>query len=80
MHRVIAPLTASEEGLIEQAQDPTAPQGLQFFHADEGKPLATPWQVSVLRAMALSERSLPPGLLVDCACGSGIQLLSLIHI
>ena len=74
MHRVIAPLTASEEGLIEQAQDPTAPQGLQFFHADEGKPLATPWQVSVLRAMALSERSLPPGLLVDCACGSGIQL------
>lgn len=74
MHRLIAPSTASEEGLVEQAQDPTAPRGLQFYHADEGKPLATPWQVAVLRAMALKEYPLPPGLLVDCACGSGIQL------
>ncbi len=74
MHRLIAPSTASEEGLVEQAQDPTAPGGLQFYHADEGKPLATPWQVAVLRAMALQQYPLPPGLLVDCACGSGIQL------
>ena len=61
-------------GLVEHAQDATAPQGLGFFHAKEGRPLATPWQVAVLRAQAVSKYSLPEGVVLDCACGSGIQL------
>lgn len=74
MHTALHPTDADRSGLVEQAQDPTAPEGLVFHHAIEGKPLATPWQVAVLRAAHLAEFPLPEGLLVDCACGSGVQL------
>ena len=36
--------------------------------------LATPWKVALIRAQALANTSLPNGLIVDPACGSGIQL------
>ena len=68
------PAEATAEGLVEFAQDSTAPKGLMFYHAHEGRPLATPWQVAALRAEALAKHALPEGLLLDCACGSGIQL------
>ena len=74
MPRVFTPVGASSEGLMEFAQDATAPRGLVFFHANEGKPLATPWQVAALRAQAVAKHSLPDGVVLDCACGSGIQL------
>ena len=54
MHTVFNPAQVSREGLVEQAQDPTAPEGLIFAHAKEGKPLATPWQVASLRATLLA--------------------------
>ena len=69
------PAEATAEGLVEFAQDSTAPKGLMFYHAHEGRPLATPWQVAALRAEALAKHALPEGLLLDCACGSGIQPL-----
>ena len=47
---------------------------LSFFHARDGKPLATPWQVAMTRADYLAQFDLPNGMLLDCACGSGIQL------
>lgn len=59
---------------MEFEQDATAPRGLLFFHAKEGRPLATPWQVAALRAQAVAEHDLPEGVVLDCACGSGIQL------
>ena len=74
MHHLFNPSDVSSEGLVEHAQDATAPQGLGFFHAKEGRPLATPWQVAVLRAQAVSKYPLPEGVVLDCACGSGIQL------
>ena len=75
MHTTLNPGEVEKAGLVEQAQDPTAPEGLLFHHAIEGKPLATPWQVAVLRAALLAQQPLPDdGLLLDCACGSGIQL------
>ena len=74
MHLVLVPAAVDSEGLIEHAHDSTAPEGWVFFHAMEGKPLATPWQVASLRASMLAEHALPEGWLVDCACGSGIQL------
>lgn len=74
MYRVFKPATVSSEGLVEHAQDATAPEGLMFFHAKEGRPLATPWQVAALRAQTVNKHPLPAGVVVDCACGSGIQL------
>ena len=59
------------------------------LHAtDEMRRLATPWSVAVARAKLLESTSLPPGVILDPACGSATQLaaictllnLSLIHI
>ena len=74
MHLNLNPSETSAEGLVERAQDSTAPEGLVFFHANEGQPLATPWQVAALRAGMVARYDLPPGWVLDCACGSGIQL------
>lgn len=74
MHQAVRPVDASAVGLVEQAQDATAPPGLLFHHANEGRPLATPWQIAALRAQALREHDLANGFILDCACGSGIQL------
>ena len=56
------------------AIDSTAPEGLVFHYADEAKPLATPWQVAAERAKMVRKCKLPPGPILDPACGSGIQL------
>lgn len=74
MHRALRPVDATTEGLVELAQDATAPEGLLFHHANEGRPLATPWQIAALRAQLVSSHELPSGFVLDCACGSGIQL------
>lgn len=55
-------------------RDATAPEGLFFHYADEAKPLATPWQVAVERAKMVRKCKLPDGIILDPACGSGIQL------
>ena len=78
MHRSLTPSETTTEGLVERAQDTTAPEGLVFYHADEGRPLATPWQVAALRAGMVGRHRLPEGWVLDCACGSGIQLFFLL--
>ncbi len=68
-------LTPSEADLSGPTiRDSTAPEGLHFHYADEAKPLATPWQVAVERAKLVRKCSLPKGIILDPACGSGIQL------
>ena len=74
MYRNLPPSETSAEGLVERAQDTTAPEGLVFYHANEGRPLATPWQVAALRASMVDRHRLPDGWVLDCACGGGIQL------
>lgn len=74
MHEVLWPNSVSCHGLSEASQDKTAPEGWAFFHANEGEPLATPWQVAIIRASMLATSTLGKGWIVDCACGSGIQL------
>ena len=74
MPRIIYPLSESSEGLFENTPDKTSIEQFKFFHADEGKPLATPWQVALSRAMMLREYTVPEGIILDCACGSGIQI------
>ena len=74
MVEIFNPSVADSAGLTEFAPDPTAAGELVFFHASEGKPLATPWQVALARSKLLTELELPDGYILDCACGSGIQL------
>lgn len=55
-------------------KDATAPAGLLFQYAENAKPLATPWQVAVERARMIRQCPLEDGVILDPACGSGIQL------
>lgn len=55
-------------------QDSSAPKGLEFQFAEGAKPLATPWQVATERAKMIRKIGLPDGIILDPACGSGIQL------
>ena len=67
-------LVPSEQTETGQSVPDASFKDLSFFHASEGKPLATPWQVAMTRADYLAQFDLPKGMLLDCACGSGIQL------
>jgi len=67
-------LIPSEQAEAGQSFPDASFNELSFFHASEGKPLATPWQVAMTRADYLAQFDLPNGMLLDCACGSGIQL------
>lgn len=67
-------LIPSEQAEAGQSVPDASFNELSFFHASEGKPLATPWQVAMTRADYLAHFDLPNGMLLDCACGSGIQL------
>ena len=67
-------LVPSEQAETGQAVPDASLKELTFFHASEGKPLATPWQVAMTRAEYIARFDLPSGWLLDCACGSGIQL------
>ena len=76
MHRIISQDEAGGATLTERSQDPTAPKGMEFHHAKQGRPLSTPWQVATIRSLMLTETKLADGWLLDCACGSGIQLIA----
>ena len=76
MHRIISQDEAGGATLTERSQDPTAPKGMEFHHAKQGRPLSTPWQVATIRSLMLTETNLADGWLLDCACGSGIQLIA----
>ena len=48
------------------------------LHAtEEMRRLATPWSVAVAKANLLRSCDLPPGIILDPACGSGTQLAAL---
>ena len=74
MAQIFEPLSTSSDGLFENIPDKTSVEKFRFFHADEGKPLATPWQVALSRALILRRYNLGQGIILDPACGSGIQI------
>ncbi|MBO00761.1 MAG: hypothetical protein CL438_08895, partial [Acidimicrobiaceae bacterium] len=48
------------------------------LHAtEEMRRLATPWSVAIAKASLLHSSDLPPGIILDPACGSGTQLAAL---
>ena len=74
MHEIIRPDSVEDTGTTQTSVDVTAPEGLLFHHANEGRPLATPWQVATERSLRLLDVPLAQGFIVDPACGSGLQL------
>ena len=44
---------------------------------EEMRRLATPWSVAIAKAKLLASCQLPPGVILDPACGSGTQLAAL---
>jgi hypothetical protein len=74
MHQRFTANDAEEDGTTQTSPDSTAPEGTVFHHANDGRPLATPWQVATERSMALADRPLAEGYIVDPACGSGLQV------
>ena len=72
-HRVISPQHGGKAAGPLVAVD-NVKGGLKFhFHPDAIR-LATPWQVALERASRLAKLELPEGVILDAACGSGIQL------
>ena len=67
-------LIPSEQTPTGQSVPDVSLKELSLYHASEGKPLATPWQVAMTRADYIAQFDVPSGMLLDCACGSGIQL------
>ena len=53
------------------------PDGPTIHATDEMRRLATPWPVAIARAKLLASTPLPPGLIIDPACGSATQLAAL---
>jgi hypothetical protein len=74
LHTVLRPSEVESSTLTESAPDTTSEEKIVFYHAEQGKPLATPWQVALARSKMINDSSLGKGIIVDCACGSGIQL------
>ena len=74
MHQRFTANDAEDNGTTQTSPDSTAPEGTVFHHANDGRPLATPWQVATERSMALVDQPLADGYIVDPACGSGLQI------
>jgi len=74
LHTVLQPSKVDSSSLSESAPDNTSLEKIIFFHAEQGKPLATPWQVALTRSKMIDKSALGEGIILDCACGSGIQL------
>ena len=47
-----------------------------FFMTDEMRRLSTPWSIASIRASQIDPRSLPAGVILDAASGSGLQLIA----
>ena len=74
MYDLIRPAGIEQSDSGEPVVDKTSTNNLAFYHGNTAKPLSTPWQVSLERAKKLITYELPEGYIVDCACGSGVQL------
>ncbi len=71
-HTIFSP--SHDEGAGELHPAHAGISDLKLHLLTTAKRLATPWQVAFERSMRLAKMPLPDGVLLDPACGSGIQL------
>ena len=74
-HRAISPKIGDEEA-GPLVVDKTSQKGLKLHLLPGASRLATPWQVALDRSQRVASLKLPKGVILDPACGSGIQLAS----
>ena len=74
------PIVPSKRGLTyakRKFEPKSARKGEPEFFMDEGmRRLSTPWSVASIRAGQIDPLSLPAGVILDAAAGSGIQLIA----
>ena len=76
-HTAIVP----SKRLVTNAKRKTEPKSSRkgepaFFMSESMKRLSTPWSVASIRARQIDPLSLPAGVILDAAAGSGIQLIA----
>ena len=76
-HKAIVPSKRGVTYAKRKFEPTSSRKGEPEFFMDEGmKRLSTPWSVASIRAGQIDPLSLPAGVILDAAAGSGIQLIA----
>ncbi len=76
-HTAINPSKKMVSNLEKKIKAESARKGEpSFFMTDEMRRLSTPWSISSIRAAQIDPMSLPAGVILDAAAGSGLQLIA----
>ena len=76
-HRPIVPSKRGVTYAKRKFKPTSSRKGEPEFFMDEGmKRLSTPWSVASIRAGQIDHLSLPAGVILDAAAGSGVQLIA----
>ena len=76
-HKAIVPSTRGGTYAKRKFKPKSSRKGEPEFFMDEGmRRLSTPWSVASIRAGQIDPLSLPAGVILDAAAGSGIQLIA----
>ena len=76
-HASVRPSASVAKEADKRESAESARKGEPSFHMTEQmRRLSTPWSVALARAEQIDPRSLGPGIILDAAVGSGIQLIA----
>ncbi len=76
-HTALNPSAGIATEAKKRVQASSARRGEPEFHmTDDMRRLSTPWFVALARAQRIDDDSLPAGVILDAAAGSGIQLIA----
>ena len=76
-HEAIVPSNKIVSIVKRKAESKASRKGEpSFFMTDEMRRLSTPWSIASIRAGQIDPRSLPAGVILDAASGSGLQLIA----
>ena len=76
-HTALNPSEEISKEASNRVEATSARRGEPEFHmTDEMRRLSTPWFVALARAQRIDDDSLPAGVILDAAAGSGIQLIA----
>ena len=75
-HEVIIPSKKIENKIKKNKSTKVVKGNPQFYMNEDMKRLSTPWAIASTRAKQIDVEKLPPGVILDPAAGSGVQLLA----